>query len=73
MDAQNNLLVKFADDITASAPAKSGLDSATNQMTLNLSKTWEMVLQSGSMKPLPTPIAGIEQKNWQNCLRIRFK
>ena len=47
--------IKFADDITASSPAKSGLDSAsaeaegiqnwseTNQMTLNLSKTWEMV------------------------------
>ena len=50
--------IKFADDITASSPAKSGLDSAsaeaegiqnwseTNQMSLNLSKTWEMVQYS---------------------------
>ena len=53
MDAQNNLLVKFADDITTSAPVKSRSDSAAaevesihnwseaNQMTLNLSKTWD--------------------------------
>jgi hypothetical protein len=27
VDSKNNLLVKFADDITASAPVKSGLDS----------------------------------------------
>ena len=49
MDAQNNLLVKFADDITTSAPVKSRSDCAeaevesiqnwseANQMTLNLS------------------------------------
>ena len=80
IDAKNNLLVKFADDITASAPVKSGLDSAsaeaegiqnwseTNQMTLNIYKTWEMVVQSGSTKPLPTPNVGIEQKSWLKCL-----
>ena len=78
-------LVKFADDITASAPAKSGLDSASaeaegirnwsgkNQMTLNLSKTWEMVAQRGSTKPLPTPIAGIEQKSWLKLLGTTFQ
>ncbi len=59
MDAQNNLLVKFADDITTSAPVKLGSDSAevesiqnwseANQMTLNLSKTWEMVVHGGSL------------------------
>ncbi len=71
MDAQNNLLVKFADDITTSAPVKSGSDSAeaevesiqnwseANQMTLNLSKTWEMVVHGRShVKPLPAPIVG---------------
>ena len=64
IDAKNNLLVKFADDITASAPVKSGLDSAsaeaegiqnwseTNQVTLNISKTWEMVVQSRSTNPV---------------------
>ena len=75
MDPQNNLLVKFADDITTSAPVKSGSDSAeaevgsvqnwseANQMTLNLSKTWDMVVHCGSMKPLPAPIVGIERKS----------
>jgi hypothetical protein len=50
VDAKNNLLVKFAVDITASAPVKSRLDpssakveriqnwSETNQMTLNILK-----------------------------------
>ena len=71
MDAQNNLLVKFVDDITTSAPVKSRSDSAedevesiqnwsdANQMTLNLSKTWEMVVHGGSMRPFPVPIVGI--------------
>ena len=47
---------------------KSGLDSASveaegiqnwseiNQMTLNILKTWEMVVQSRSTKPLPTQV-----------------
>ena len=85
MDAQNNLLVKFADDITTSAPVKSGLDSAeaetesiqnwseANQMTLNLSKTWEMVVHCGSMKPLPAPIAGINRKSWLKLLGVTFQ
>ncbi|CAB4035417.1 Hypothetical predicted protein, partial [Paramuricea clavata] len=85
VDAKNNRLVKFADDITASAPVKSGLDSAsaevegiqnwseTNQMTLNISKTWEMVVQSGSTKSLPTPIVGIEQKSWLKLLGTTFQ
>ncbi|CAB4032087.1 Hypothetical predicted protein [Paramuricea clavata] len=85
MDTQNNLLVKFADDITTSAPVKSGSDSAeaevesvqnwsdANQMTLNLSKTWEMVVHGGSMKPLPAPIVGIERKSWLKLLGVTFQ
>ena len=50
---QDNLLIKFADDITVSAPVKMGGDTAIvevnnidnwameNRMSLNLSKTWE--------------------------------
>ena len=80
IDAKNNLLVKFADDITASAPVKSGLNSAsaeaegilnwseTNQMTLNIYKTWEMVIKHGKRYGVPTPIVGIEQKSWLKCL-----
>ncbi|CAB4021796.1 Hypothetical predicted protein, partial [Paramuricea clavata] len=85
MDAQNNLLVKFADDITTSAPVKSGWDSAeaevesiqnwseATQITLNLSKTWEMVVHGGSMKPLPAPIVGIERKSWLKLLGVTFQ
>ncbi|CAB4009901.1 Hypothetical predicted protein [Paramuricea clavata] len=85
MDAQNNLLVKFADDITTSAPVKSGSDSAeaevesiqnwseANQMTLNVSKTWEMVVHGGSMKPLPAPIVGNERKSWLKLLGVTFQ
>ena len=51
----DNLLVKFADDITVSAPVKNGKDTALtevtnikdwaneNRMIVNISKTWEMV------------------------------
>ena len=68
IDATINLLVKFVNDITVSAPVESGSDSVSaevegiqnwsgvNQMTLNLSKTWEMVVHSKSKEPLPTPI-----------------
>ena len=85
MDAQNNLLVKFADDITTSAPVKSRSDSAeaevesiqnwseANQMTLNLSKTWEMVVHGGSMKLLPARIVGIERKSWLKLLGVTFQ
>ena len=84
MDAQNNPLVKFA-DITTSAPVKSRSDSAeaevesiqnwseANQMTLNLSKTWEMVVHGGSMRPLPAPIVGIERKSWLKLLGVTFQ
>ncbi|CAB4042613.1 Hypothetical predicted protein [Paramuricea clavata] len=84
MDAQNNLLVKFAVDITTSAPVKSGSDSAeaevesiqnwseANQMTLDLSKR-EMVVHCGSMKPLPAPIVGIERKSWLKLLGVTFQ
>lgn len=73
VDAKNKLFVKFAHDITANAPVKSRLDSVsataegisnwleTNRMTLNLPKTWEIVVHSGSTKPFPTPIAGIKR------------
>ena len=85
MNAQNNQLVKFADDITTSAPVKSGSDSAeaeaesiqnwseANQMTLNLSKTWEMVVHCGSVKLLPAPIAGINRKSWLKLLGVTFQ
>ena len=66
----SSLLVKFADDITVSNPvraedsniAESEVSSIMewaekNQMTLNLNKTWEMILKSGSLKVPPAPLA----------------
>ena len=32
-----------------------------------------MVVQSGSTKPLPTPIVGIEQKSWLKLLGTTFQ
>ncbi|CAB3984873.1 Hypothetical predicted protein [Paramuricea clavata] len=73
-DPDNNLLVKFADDITVSAPVKDNYDSApaevdnnekwteTNRMTLNLAKTWETTVSGKLANPPPEPIAGIERK-----------
>ncbi|CAB4029518.1 Hypothetical predicted protein, partial [Paramuricea clavata] len=76
----NNILVKFADDMTVSAPVKNNYDSAlaevdniekwteTNRMSLNLDKTWEMVVSGKSTNPLPEPIPGIERKTWLKLL-----
>ena len=79
-DVERNLLTKFADDLTLSAPVKISGDSAVeevknikvwvneNRMTLNMSKTWEIVVR-GSTKKLPPPqIDNIERKSWLNLL-----
>ena len=82
---ETNVLVKFADDMTVSAPVKSNCDSATmevrnienwarrNRMTLNLSKTCEMLLSGGTSKPPPAPIEGIERKEWLKLLGVTFE
>ncbi|CAB4017597.1 Hypothetical predicted protein [Paramuricea clavata] len=82
---ETNVLVKFADDMTVSAPVKSNSDYATmevrniknwarrNRMTLNLTKTWEMLLSGGTSKPPPAPIEGIERKEWLKLLGVTFK
>ena len=73
-DPDNNLLlVKFADDMTVSAPVKENYDSAqkkqvsniekwseANRMSLNLIKTWEMIASGKSANPPPEPILGIK-------------
>ena len=46
--------------------------AARNRMSLNLSKTWEMLLRSGTTKPAPPPVPGIEQKEWLKLLGITF-
>jgi hypothetical protein len=55
-DPNNNILVKFADDMTVRTPVKNNYDSApaeinniekwteTNRVSLNLDKSWEMIV-----------------------------
>ena len=44
-----------------------------NRMTLNLSKTWEMLLSGGTSKTPPAPIEGTERKKWLKLLGIIFE
>ena len=80
----SNLLVKYADDITLSVPVRSGaVDQSQaevnniqrwateNRMTLNLKKTWEMILR-GKKKPLPEPLPDIKRKNELKLLGATF-
>ena len=84
-DPDNNLLVKFADDMTVSAPVQENHDTASaevdniekwieaNRMSLNLTKTWEMSISGKSANPSPEPIIGIERKTWLKLLGITFQ
>ena len=68
----NNGISKYADDITISVPVRKNSDTAfaevknfeswaaNNRMSLNLSKTWEMLLRSRTTQPAPPPVPGIE-------------
>ena len=83
-DPKSNLLTKFADDLTVSAPVKTTGDSAAsevrnikgwasdNRMTLNMSKTWEMVVRGRTTKPLPLQLDGIERKKLVETSRNGF-
>ena len=85
-DPRRNLLVTFADDITISIPvSKDSTDAtinevnsirdwaASNRMTLNLSKTWEMLIHRKTTKPNPQPVPDIERKSWLKLLGILFQ
>ena len=43
------------------------------QMTLNLNKTWEMLLKSGSLKVPPDPLAIVERKPKLKLLGVTFE
>ena len=67
----NNLLVKYADDITISVLVRQSTDTAaaevefmkkwadTNEMSLNFTKTWEMCMHSKTTKLSPPELPGI--------------
>ena len=85
VDGDNNLHVKFADDITISAPLKNAQDTALievtnikdwankNRMTVNISKTWEMLLSKGASKQLPPQIERIKRKKWLKRLEVSIQ
>ena len=85
-DSRRNLLVKLTDDIATSIPvSKDSTDAtinevnsmkhwaASNRMSLNLSKTGEMLIHGKTTKPYSQPVPGIERKGWLKLLGIIFK
>lgn len=80
-----NLMVKFADDITISSPVKENSDLAhlevtniehwakANKMSLNLSKSWELLVRTKTTKPPPPPLPGIKRKAWLKLLGVTFQ
>lgn len=46
--------------------------TANSRMSLNLSKTWEMLLHRLTSKPAPPPLPGIERKDCLKLLGITF-
>ena len=84
--SSSSLLVKYADDITVSIPVRvedskiAELEvnsimkwAENNQMTLNLSETWEMLLKSRSPKVPPPPLATVERKTQLKLLSVTFE
>ncbi|XP_028408299.1 LOW QUALITY PROTEIN: sacsin-like [Dendronephthya gigantea] len=82
-DPDKNMLVKFADDMTVSAPVTTSWDTASNEVKnirdwtyenrMTMSKTWEMVISKRSLNQLPPPINGIERKEWLTLLGVSFQ
>ena len=66
VNPERNLLIKYAGDMILGVPVKGSQDSsavevnniknwsAANRLTLNFSKTWEMVVRGRTSKPLPS-------------------
>ena len=85
-DPRRNLMVKFADDITISITVNKDSTDATinevnsmkhwaasNRMTLNLSKRWEMLIYRKTTEPNPQLVPRIERKSWFKLLGIIFQ
>ena len=72
-DPRRNLMVKFMDDIAICIPVSKDFPyrtinevnsmkhwAASNRMTLNLSKMWQMLIHRKTTKPNPQPFPSIE-------------
>ena len=81
----NNLLVKYADDITISVPVRQSTDTAAaevefmkkwadiNEMSLNFTKTWEMCMHGKTTKLSPPELPGIKKKSWLKLFGVTFQ
>ena len=47
--------------------------ATSNRMTLNLLKTWEMLIYNKTTKPDPPPVPIIERKSWLKLLGVTFQ
>ncbi|CAB4019326.1 Hypothetical predicted protein [Paramuricea clavata] len=78
----SNDLSKFADDIAIKAPVYDYEDSAgyevenmklwsnENRMSLNMEKTYEMIVRGKLSTPLPDHIPSIKRKEWLKLLGV---
>ena len=77
VNPSGNLLVKYADDISLSIPVGAKLSQAdseievksimewakNNRISLNLGKTWEMLMKGKTEKDQPDPLQYIKRKS----------
>ena len=83
-----SLLVKYADDVTLSFPIRSKDISSNvaqlevnsimqwadnNNMKLNLSKTWELLLKGRTSQLPPIPLTMVERKQKLRLLGVTFE
>ena len=85
VDPKRNLLIKFAGDTNLSVPVKANCDTShievnniknwalSNRMTLNLTKTKEMVVRGRTSKPIPSQIPPIVRVPQLNLLGLTFQ
>ena len=81
----NNVLVKYADDITLGIPVYRGKAdsneaelevqsfikwSEENRININFKKTWELLLRGKTTRIPPDPLATIERKNKLKLLGV---
>ena len=81
----SNDLSKFADDIAIIAPIYDCEDSAgdevdnmklrsnENRMSLNMEKTYEMIVRGKVSSSLPDPIPSIKRKEWLKLLGVTME
>ena len=66
-----NRLIKFADDMTVSAPVRSDKDSSMEEV--KHIENWAARISGGTFKPPPGPINGIKSKKWLKLLGVAFE